>query len=102
MQNDEVTWGILNKYCSYKAEIETGKFCRNPDNVTGSCNRISCPLANSRYATIKDHDGVFYLYMKTIERAHMPKDLWEKIKLPLNYDKALETIDKHLVSELLD
>lgn len=41
--------------------------------------------------------GVLYLYMKTIERAHMPNKLWERVKLPRNYLQALGIIDKHLV-----
>ncbi|KAG4967815.1 hypothetical protein AAZX31_12G113200 [Glycine max] len=98
MQHDEVIWQVIrHNHCSYMAKIATGNFCRNPYNVTGVCNRSSCPLANSRYATIRDDNGVFYLYMKTIERAHMPKDLWERVKLPRNYEKALEIIDKHLM-----
>ncbi|KAG7655293.1 Mak16 protein [Arabidopsis suecica] len=98
MQHDEVIWQVIrHKHCSYMAKIETGIFCRNQYNVTGICNRSSCPLANSRYATIRDHDGVFYLYMKTIERAHMPNKLWERVKLPVNYEMALEMIDKHLL-----
>lgn len=34
--------------------------------------------------------------MKTAERAHTPKDLWEAIKLNPSYNKALEQIDTQL------
>ncbi|CAI9099896.1 OLC1v1036781C1 [Oldenlandia corymbosa var. corymbosa] len=98
MQHDEVIWQVIrHNHCSYMSKIETKNFCRNPYNVTGICNRSSCPLANSRYATIREDNGVFYLYMKTIERAHMPNKLWERVKLPQNYNEALEVIDKHMM-----
>ncbi|KAI8528167.1 hypothetical protein RHMOL_Rhmol12G0129600 [Rhododendron molle] len=58
MQHDEVIWQVIrHNHCSFMTKITTGNFCRNPYNVTGICNRSSCPLANSRYATIRDHEG---------------------------------------------
>lgn len=40
--------------------------------------------------------GVCYLMMKSVERAHTPKTMWEKVKLSRGFAGALAQIDTHL------
>jgi protein MAK16 len=102
MQNDEMIWQVINhQFCSYKRTIGKAKsdkttFCQHPYSVTGLCNRTSCPLANSLYATLREENGKVFLCMKTVERAHSPKNLWEKVLLSRNYAKAITQIEEHL------
>lgn len=95
--SDELVWHIIcHGYCSYRVKTLPNNMCRNPNNLTGLCNHMNCPLANSRYATVLEENGKLYLMTKTIERAHMPSKMWEKSELSTDLKKAMEQINNKL------
>ncbi|OAG29256.1 protein MAK16 [Nematocida displodere] len=99
MLDDQSIWDAIGKaghFCSFKMKTDTDTLCRNANNVSGLCSRESCPLANSKYATVREIKDKLYLLLKEPERAHKPKALYEKILLDEDYDTALEQIETEL------
>ncbi|KAH7649401.1 hypothetical protein FG379_001028 [Cryptosporidium bovis] len=97
MNDPELIWNnVCNNFCSFKVKCEKTTFCKNEYNVTGLCNRTSCPLSNLLYATVIEHGGECFLYMKTAERAHTPRYLWERVKLSNNFLTAISQINQNM------
>ncbi|XP_050528401.1 protein MAK16 homolog B [Daktulosphaira vitifoliae] len=98
MDQDDIVWSIIkDTFCSFKIKTDSSSFCRNEYNLTGLCNRTHCPLANSKYATVREEKGIIYLFLKTAERSVYPKRQWEKIKLSRNFQKAIQQMNEHML-----
>lgn len=96
---DESIWnqigGIKNR-CTHKKKTRTEIFCNNVYNVSGVCNEKSCPIANTKYATVREENEMMFLYIKEPERMATPEKMYEKIELGTDYDVALKTIEEEL------
>lgn len=94
---DILIWQTLSESnCTYRSKAEDQLFCRSVENATGLCDRKSCPLANSQYATTRLIAGKIYLEIKTPERAHTPAKMWQKIELSENVSEAMDVIEEEL------
>jgi protein MAK16 len=95
---DKKIWEAIGnkKTCSFKLHTKLDTLCKNEYNVTGMCNEFSCPLANTKYATVRSINEELFLFVKEPERCHMPNKQYEKIKLSADYQEALTEIEKNL------
>lgn len=95
---DRKIWESIGnkKNCSFKIDTKLDTLCRNKYNVSGVCSEATCPLANTKYATVRSIDEALYLFIKEPERSHMPKNVYEKIRLSDDYGRALQEIEEHL------
>lgn len=95
---DHVIWELIGgeKFCSFKYYSGTQYFCKNDFNLMGFCSRQYCPLSNSRYATIIEKNGEFYLYIKDKVNSRFPDKVWKKFSLSRNFTKSFQELDSIL------
>ena len=92
---DEITWNIIGRkgFCSFKYFSKNQYFCKNDLNITGFCSKQSCPISNSKYATVIEKNGEIYLYIKDRLNLRFPDKLWKKFILSRNFMKSLQELD---------
>ncbi|ORD95091.1 mitogen_activated protein kinase [Enterospora canceri] len=95
---DRKIWDSIGnkKTCAYRMGSRKDTLCKNKYNLTGICSEFSCPLANTKYATIRFENEKVLLCVKEPERSTTPVTMWEEIELGYDYKKALETIENKL------
>lgn len=95
---DRNIWNAIGnrKTCSFRIGTKLDTLCRNKYNVTGICNEFSCPLANTKYATVRCIGEELHLFIKEPERCHTPRNMYEQIRLSSDYTEALREIEQHL------
>mmetsp|Transcript_51275 Transcript_51275/g.104275 ORF Transcript_51275/g.104275 Transcript_51275/m.104275 type:complete len:216 (-) Transcript_51275:3518-4165(-) len=95
---DDLIWETIGgeKFCSFKFSTQKQFFCKNELNLTGFCSKQSCPLSNSRYATVVEKNGIIVLYQKDNKNLNFPDKSWKKIILSRNYLKAIQQLDSNL------
>lgn len=100
--SDENIWKMIGgdkNYCTFKLKTDTVSLCKNKYNVTGMCDRASCPLANSKYATVREENGKLYAFLKEAERNNTPSERYEKIEISdfNQIDDILKYFSKEIV-----
>lgn len=97
-QADDLLWKLIgeNEFCSYKYKTKFGFLCRNNLNLIGVCSRQFCPLSNSRYATVINQGGFFFLFKKENNNFNRPEKIWRKILLSRSFVKAIQEINFNL------
>lgn len=95
---DRKVWESIGnkKSCSFKLDTKVDTLCRNKYNVVGICSEFNCPLANTKYATVRSIDEKLYLFIKEPERVHSPARMYERILLSEDYHEALKEIENNL------
>lgn len=95
---DDLIWKTIGgeRFCSFKFSTQKQFFCKNELNLTGFCSKQSCPLSNSRYATVVEKNGIIFLYQKDNKNSNFPDKIWKKTILSRNYLKAIQQLDSKL------